>query len=202
MQVSACGGDTTDHAATNGGAGGSGGNAGTGGSAAVGGTGALPAQWFACADTSECVVRSAECCEACGIDSASTAIAVNGSALEALSTSLCSAQVEPCPNYDCALFASYVLPFCIEGRCTVIDIRNDLLTSCGTDEQCRLRWDTGCCEACGLDELLVGVNSQVNYDATVCGAGAGVCPPCAEPYPSAARAICGANNHCEVAWLR
>jgi hypothetical protein len=198
LPFTACGGDTTEDPAANAGAGG---NAGTGGSTAHGGSGALPAEWFACDDVSDCVVRSAECCVGCGIDSAGAAIAVNASALQALSTKLCAAQVEPCPIYDCALSASYVLPFCIEGRCTAIDIRTDLLTSCGTDEQCRLRWDTRCCEACGLDDALVALNSQVNYEATVCG-NAGSCAPCTQPYPSTARAICGANNHCEVVWQR
>jgi hypothetical protein len=97
-----------------------------------------------------------------------------------------------------------VLPFCIEGHCQAIDIRQDKLTSCSTEAQCRLRWGTTCCEPCGTPApaMLVAVNSQVSYDQTVCGTGTG-CPDCVTaPYPTAARALCGPDNHCTVAWQR
>jgi hypothetical protein len=85
----------------------------------------------------------------------------------------------------------------------VLDIREDLLTSCGGDAQCRLRWGTQCCEGCSNpNEMLVAVNSQVDYEATICGSQHGGCPPCAPPpYPAEARAVCGLDYHCEVIWL-
>jgi hypothetical protein len=172
----------------------------TGGSAGASGSGGVPENYFACGDTSECMVRESDCCVLCGPDSASAAIAFNRAYSEQISTILCEDHPDPCPVADCALRPTYVLPFCIEGRCQAIDIREDLLTSCGTDEQCQLRWGTVCCEACSESpELLVAVNSQVDYGATVCG-NQGACPPCAPPpYPSDARAVCNADHHCEVA---
>jgi len=204
LMASSCGGNTTAQGPGGAGGGGSGGSGAVGGAGALGGTGGssggLPEKYFACADTSECVVRMATCCELCGPGSASEAIAHNRQYADPVSAELCKNQTDPCPVADCVIRPSYVLPFCIEGRCQAIDIREDLMTSCGTDEQCRLRWDARCCEACGgISELLIAVNSQVNYEATVCGRER-VCPKCAiSEYPPDAKAVCNASHHCEVA---
>jgi hypothetical protein len=205
-------------AAGNGGSGGSVGNAGNGGSAGVsgsgsggvsggaagsGGSGGIPPEWFACADTSECTIAEAQCCQFCGPEKASDAIAFNSKYGESVATALCHGTPMPCPAVDCLLRPAYVLPFCIEGRCQAIDIREDKLTSCSTEAECTLRWGTQCCEACTQDiGLLVAVNAQVDYMSTVCGNQA-ACPRCAiAEYPSNARALCGSDNHCKVGFLR
>jgi hypothetical protein len=148
------------------------------------------------------MVRESTCCQGCGPQEVNRAIAFNRNYADGVTARLCGPNPPPCPAVACVLAPSYVLPFCIEGRCQAIDIRQDLLTSCGTNEQCRLRWGTQCCEACGTrNELLVAVNSQVNYEATVCGSQM-ACPDCVVgPYPADARAVCGPSNHCSVAFL-
>lgn len=188
----------------NGGAGaaGAGGSKGGSGGAKGGSGGTLEEDWFACKDTSECVVRRNQCCELCGPSGGDDAIAVHRDHRAELGEQLCLNQDEPCPDVDCALQPSYVLPFCIEGKCTAVDIRKDKLTSCGDDGQCRLRWDTTCCEACSSsEELLVAVNNQLDWEKTVCGEEFTACPPCAPPeYPPNARAVCGPDFFCRVQW--
>jgi hypothetical protein len=152
------------------------------------------------------MVRATTCCEGCplqALQDVSRAVAFNKNYAPVVTAQLCGQNPLPCPEAACVVAPSYVLPFCIEGRCQAIDIRQDLLTSCGTDEQCRLRWDTGCYEAGGTAiELLVAVSSQVNYDRTVCG-NQMPCPSCVvDAYPANAKAVCGPDFHCSVAWLR
>jgi hypothetical protein len=181
-----------------------GGSAGFSGGAASGGAGGLPPDWATCTDTSQCAIREASCCSGCGPQSASQAIAFNRNYGDDLTRALCGPIPPPCPAIACEQVPAYVLPFCLEGRCQAIDIRQDKLTSCGNESQCRLRWGTTCCEPCGAPPIamLVAVNSQVNYDQTVCGNGIG-CPDCiTAPYPTNARALCGPDNHCAVGLLR
>jgi hypothetical protein len=181
-----------------------GGSAGFSGGAASGGTGGLPPDWQSCTDISECMIREATCCATCGIQDARNAIAFNRKYGDEVTRAVCGANPPPCPAIACQQTPAYVLPFCLEGRCQAIDIRQDKLTSCSNESQCRLRWDTGCCEPCGNPPItmLVAVNSQVNYSQTVCGSSIG-CPDCVTaPYPTHARALCGPDNHCAVGLLR
>ena len=183
---------------------GSGGAAGTGAVAGAGGVGGLPPEWLACSDTSECVVHANSCCTACGPQDVNQAIAFHREYAGAVSQELCGANPPPCPDPICRYTPTYVLALCLEGRCQAIDIRQDKLTSCSTEAQCRLRWGTTCCQPCGTPPpvMLVAVNSQVSYDETVCGTGTG-CPDCVTAaLPTNAKALCGADNHCTVAWAR
>jgi hypothetical protein len=183
---------------------GSGGAAGTGAASGTGGAGGLPPEWLACSDTSECVVRENSCCEGCGPQDVNRAIAFHREYADAVIQTLCGSNPPPCPAPLCPYAPTYVLPLCIEGRCQAIDIRQDKLTSCSTEAQCRLRWGTSCCEPCGTPPpvMLVAVNSQVSYEQTVCGSSTG-CPEClTAQYPTEAKAICGADKHCTVAWAR
>ncbi len=217
-----CGGSTSGGDGTGGGAGvaghggsgatagsaqgGTGGLGGTDAAAGAGGTGAatdagaVPPGWRACDDTSECAVRARACCPGCGPMSVDQAIAVHRDFLDDAAERACGPNPESCPDVLCEVAPTWVLPFCASGECIAIDIRTDLLTSCGTAAQCRLRWGTTCCESCSESPgLLVAVNSQVDYDRTVCGEVSG-CPPCAPPpYPPDARAECGPDHHCRVA---
>jgi hypothetical protein len=183
---------------------GSGGAAGTGAVAGAGGAGGLPPEALACSDTSECMVRESTCCSGCGPQDASRALAFHRDYAGEVTRMLCGAVPPPCPAVACELAPAYVLPLCVEGRCQAIDIRQDKLTSCSTEAQCRLRWGTTCCQPCGTPPpvMLVAVNSQVSYDETVCGTGTG-CPDCVTAaLPTNAKALCGADNHCTVAWAR
>jgi len=163
----------------------------------------MPDEWFACGANTECAIREARCCQFCGPETASDAIAYNAQYAAQVSTHFCGDIPPPCPAVDCILRPAYVLPFCIEGRCQAIDIREDKLTSCSTEAECRLRWGTACCESCTQDiGMLVAVNSQVDYEGSVCG-GAVPCPRCAiASYPSNARALCSPEHHCTVGFLR
>jgi hypothetical protein len=150
------------------------------------------------------MVRETTCCQGCGPQDASKAIAFNRMYQDGVTRALCGPLPQPCPAIACEQAPAYVLPFCIEGRCEAIDIRKDKLTSCGTEAECRLRWGTTCCEPCGTPPLamLVAVNSQVSYDQSVCGSNFG-CPDCVTgPYPTNARALCNTDHHCSVGLLR
>jgi hypothetical protein len=199
----ASGGSTGGSGAAGASAGAAGSSGTAGASGGSGGSAGLPNEWRACSDASQCTTREAQCCQLCGPDSANQAVAFNRAFLSEVEQKLCAGHPGNCPVADCVLRPGFIVPLCLEGLCTAIDIRMDKLTSCSTSEQCRLRWGTGCCEYCGDSrEMLVAVNSQVDYEATLCGSGHGGCPPCAPPpYPNDAIARCSTEHRCEVAWI-
>ena len=114
------------------------GTAGTGGVGGVGGAGgtggALPEEWFACSDTSQCAVRRNECCELCGPETTGEALAYNVAHGTELEAALCENEPGGCPDIACELAPQWILPLCTSGRCKALDIREDLLTSCGDNQ--------------------------------------------------------------------
>jgi hypothetical protein len=190
-------------AGTTGGSGGSGGSGGlTGGSGgAPGGTGGLPEDWLACAEPTECQLVENDCCGGyCFEHPLSDYTAINGKHIGDLSGLICSEPVA-CPG--CAGLWSHpnYTALCRDGRCSAVDVRNDELSQCVTDADCRLRWGASCCESCGAGAVdqLTALSLLVNLDAALCGS-AGGCPlDCVPPpYPAEAIAYCGQNGHCAI----
>jgi hypothetical protein len=182
-------------------------NSGTASAPEAGATRAPSPEWFECTDTSQCRVRMPTCCAGCPPEELSDAVAFNGTHGAAFNDWLCQSQgVDPngCPVLLCAnVEDTNVLPLCIEGRCQAIDIRQSILTSCRTDADCRLRWETVCCESCyAFREELHAVSLLVSYESYICGS-VRACYDCPiQPYPADAKAVCDANQRCQVAWLR
>jgi hypothetical protein len=80
-----------------------------------------------------------------------------------------------------------------------VDLRNDTLSACQVDDDCRLRWGNNCCEDCGggNTEQLIAYNKNVSLEAEICDPNVGACPPCAPPpYPKFILPLCGPDKHC------
>jgi len=101
----------------------------------------------------------------------------------------------PCPmSPDGAL--KYFVPGCVFGRCNVIDLREDAVTACSSEGDCRVRRGNQCCEGCGGSGDLIAVRVDGSFEKLVCGGGAISCPAC-DPGPINAKAFCEAG-HCKV----
>ncbi len=90
------------------------------------------------------------------------------------------------------------MPDCVAGQCAVTDLRTSPVTACKTNEECKVRHGTGCCEGCSSAGDLIGVRNDGSFEKLVCGSGPVGCPACI-PAPTGAVAYCGAEGHCEVA---
>ncbi len=211
--AAACGGNVTTSGGASGNGGASGGGAsggtsgvgGTSGSGANGGTssagtsgsggGGGDPKWFECSDTSECQLFANNCCG--GYCSSNQPIsgwaALNSSHVQDYSSALCN-PTPACP--DCiATTLPYYAALCRNG-CEVVDIRKDIVSDCSTDSDCRLRWGSGCCEACNDSNPNDLVAVAKGDDYLLCGNAA---PPCCAPapYPPDALSVCNAG-HCQV----
>jgi hypothetical protein len=93
----------------------------------------------------------------------------------------------------------YFVPDCVQGQCVVQDLRTSPLTACMSDQECRLRNGTGCCEGCAGTDAYVAVRNDGSFQKFACGGLAEPCPLCEAPAPNAL-AECGASGHCEVVY--
>ncbi|HYP90285.1 MAG TPA: BPTI/Kunitz domain-containing protein [Polyangiaceae bacterium] len=101
----------------------------------------------------------------------------------------------PCPNTGDGTPRLFV-PDCVAGQCTVVDLRTSPTTACRTNDDCRLRRGTGCCETCS-DENLVAVRNDGSFENLVCGGVLLPCDACELPTPAGAFSTCAAG-HCRV----
>lgn len=197
--ATACGGSTTG-----GGSSGSGGSA-TGGSAAGGSGGAASGgtgnatSLTACDSPGTCALFATNCCGGYCDPSAPLSgwTAVNQAKLGQLQAQMCTGDIA-CPGCVSVDMPSY-LALCRTGNCTAVDLRTDALSACSSDDECRVRWGSNCCEDCGggNPDLLIAYNKNASLEAEVCDPAAGACPPCAPPpYPKAILPLCGPDGHC------
>ena len=157
----------------------------------------------ACQAPTDCAIGGQGCCGTCdgpGV-SAHSLIAyatkhqneVYGSC--ALVDIACAPCYQP-PEYEQQL--KYFIPDCVRGQCVVHDIRKSAVTACNTEQDCRLRSGTQCCEGCGSD--LVSVANNGGLEKLVCGDMPTACPAIAcAPNPSTGVSYCDAG-HCAVAY--
>ena len=160
----------------------------------------------ACQVATDCVLGSTGCCGVC--DGANVTAhdftAYNGQY---------EAQVNPCAAGDVACGAcppveplqntrQFFVPDCVRGECIVQDIRESDVTACKTDNDCRLRSGTGCCEGCGSGGGFVAVRTGGSFEKLVCGEFSPPCAACDAVPPSNAVAVCNPDGHCSVAYLR
>ena len=167
----------------------------------------------ACKVPSDCMVTGTGCCGIC--DSANInphdLIAYNrqyagllqcGLALDIASGGTGSAGAAapvacaPCPLPPAGTGTlMYFVPDCVAGQCVVEDLRESPVTACKTNDECKLRHGTSCCEGCGSNDL-ISVRNDGSFEKLVCGNTAVACPACAPP-PSDAAPICE-NGRCQV----
>lgn len=93
--------------------------------------------------------------------------------------------------------AQYFVPDCVAGQCRVTDVRTAAVTECKTNDQCKLRRGTACCESC--DATLIAVRNDGSFEKLVCGAILPPCAACPENPATGAVAAC-VNGHCTVAY--
>jgi len=199
----ACGGMTADDGPTGtGGADGgvsSGGTAGTGGTAvATGGSdggGGTEAETV-CTSDAECTVIPVACC-ACEPLGAEDLRAVNGHGYDQYQYGLCSG-VDCVPCFaipETERTSQYFVGMCIEGECTLLDIRPDH-TECNTGEDCVLYDGNHCCSDC--DNVGFIAVSSFEFLGDRCDT-VSPCAPCPSTTPVGVSAQCNLDTHrCDV----
>jgi hypothetical protein len=209
-------GATTTAATATGGGGGSGGSgatttAGTGaGGKGTGGcdssTGSagltLDPAWTSCDGPGQCVLRIATCCADCKPKLIETMLAIRSDASSAVKVAVCESECktpDSCGIVLCVHTTNYNVAVCRAGSCEGVDIREDELSACATDDDCTLRWGVHCCEYCaGGPTDLVAVKKTPSFSEALCGPQES-CSSCAPaPYPANASPVCNSAGHCEV----
>lgn len=164
-----------------------------------GGGDASSSDWASCAQPGDCTLEFNTCCGVCEVPTLDDYDAINADMRHLHRQEVCPEET-PCPG--CASQpAPWLVATCNESNtCQGVDIRQMDLTSCTTDDDCRLR-TRSCCE-CGGDTSefgLVAVSDHGAYTDLVCGQEF-ACPECVPQYPEEATAVCADDGHCEVEW--
>lgn len=123
-------------------------------------------------------------------------VSVLSDAEECRNTGACDACLAEGPQ-------SVVLPACVEGRCTAVDVRALDATACEADSDCELV-QTVCCPACIDPSFTVAMRKGASLPgAPQCD---GVTCPAAAPNCTLDRWIptvfCAPDKHCTATWQR
>lgn len=105
-----------------------------------------------------------------------------------------------CPGCD-AKRDPNIQAFCESGRCTVVDLRTDDLSSCSNADDCILRY-ASCCQSCeggSVDEIVaIRKGREDDLSAQLCS-GTERCDRCLPVFPPNVRASCNpTTRHCQV----
>ena len=154
----------------------------------------------ACKLPSDCTLIGSGCCGVCDSPNvtAHDFIAVNKA--NAPQVTPCAGDVAcgACPPSDGQGTLIDFVPNCVQGQCVVEDLRTSAVTACKTAQDCRVRSGNGCCPSCNAGQL-ISVRTDGSFEKLVCG---NQQPPCAACFPEPdAIAVCGADQHCDVAYL-
>lgn len=113
------------------------------------------------------------------------------------------APIQMCP--PCAAPApgqgtlKYFVPDCVRGQCVVADLRTSPSNACMSNQECKLRNGTSCCEGCGGADQYVGVRNDGSFEKNACGNEPYACPACLPEPPVNVWPYCNAG-HCDVAY--
>jgi hypothetical protein len=194
----ACGGATESNlfAGSDGGTGGDGGSSG----GADGGPRPTLASLQTCSRPGTCELGATGCC---GINCqpATQLIGIRRGEGQNVIAATCD-QTGPVPCPACATqLDPNVQAFCESGKCTVVDLRTDDLSSCSNADDCVLRYAT-CCQSCeggGVDQIVsIRKGREDDLEAQVC-AGTERCDRCLPVFPPNVRATCNpTTRHCQV----
>jgi hypothetical protein len=138
----------------------------------------------ACTRTSECMALEAGCCASCELGDERTFVGINRRYHAAFSqTRACTGiTCNPCPEPDELKTANqYFASICVEGVCTIVDVRKTAATECTRSADCKLRDGTACCNGCD-GRGLVSVRPRAFTDLLCADFDQG-CPPCAPVIP-------------------
>ncbi len=169
----------------------------------------------ACNAPSDCVVTGAGPCDICDDPSVTShdliaynrqyanflecavapPIAPPGGPDSGVSAPIACAPCPPPPADQGTL--KYFVPDCVAGQCVVQYLPTSPVAACKTNNECRLRHGTGCCEGCSNDQL-VSVRNDGSFEKLVCGIGPVGCPACIAPPSDAYWPYCGPAGYCEV----
>ena len=167
--------------------GGNGATSGTGaaGEGATGGSGG--SSGHPCGASAACDLVPTDCCGYCGNSTVDQWFAI-------ATEDYTDYQIANCSDVACPACVTRRMPniaaVCRNDECVAVDITMDELSACTVNEDCRLRWGTGCCEGCDADSGdLIALAKSVNATAAFCGTKV---PPCCAPaaYPSNAQPFC------------
>jgi len=135
----------------------------------------------ACASDLDCVITSIGCCDACEPVPDSALVAVAADQIDELRA------LTGCTDVACAGCLAPTrgertrhnyYPVCVDGQCTVRDVRSQPIAACDTVDDCRLRCGTGCCDACGPAEDVIAVRADADLSAAFCDGDPVPCDPC------------------------
>jgi len=146
------------------------------------------------------VLAANDCCGPCGAPQLGDVDAVNEDMLEEHFDEVCpDPNAEPCP--DCPSAPNpFLVATCDGAHCQAVDLKQDPITECVENTDCRLR-TADCCECGGNTDpwalIAIAVDAEGAYSELVCDPDAG-CPECAPVYPEEASAHCDETGHCAV----
>src|SRR6185295_2815545 len=107
------------------------------GSPDAGGGGDGSVDWGSCEVSSDCVLAANSCCGGCGAPTLDDVDAVNRGRVDQHRQDVCPAPV-PCPL--CAQAQNpNLIASCEAGSCAALDVTELSVSSCTSDDQCRLR---------------------------------------------------------------
>jgi hypothetical protein len=161
----------------------------------VEGTGGSAASADACTTSDDCLITLKDCCAPCDMNVAGDYVALNRAAVAEYDAAKCAtdATCPPCVS----LGTQSVVATCNAGRCEVVDLANDPITSCSTADDC-LIVTRECCE-CGADVQSLAVinrNARTDFAAVVCGPDTG-CDGCLPTLPDWQAPVCTGGT-CEI----
>jgi hypothetical protein len=140
-----------------------------------------------CVRSSQCYVFPDDCCQTdC---TAIVPVPMNGAGRREY-FQFCSAR-----NCMACVIGPETVPLCIDNRCSFVDLGSSSLSACRADQDCTLRWGTGCCWPCQPTRAtdLVAVARTAEFCAPE-----DRCDPCGiPPFPDGASAVC-IEGRCRV----
>ena len=155
-----------------------------------------------CEVAADCVLAANGCCGVCDGPSVTAHDFRAFNRKHELEASACpNADVAcgACPNPEGDGTYKYFVPNCVNNECVVEDIRKSDATACESDQDCKLRNGSACCEECEVNQWLA-VRSDGGFEALVCSGSNEACPACEAVPRSDARANCY-EGRCGVVYL-
>jgi hypothetical protein len=145
----------------------------------------------ACDDSGDCVLEAADCSGAGDSSGATAFIAVNvDRRQELMALQDCEETDEGLPVAPNQQVKKYLYPACVDGQCTVRDLRERPVTECAVAADCQLRCGAHCCESCTADLGVVAVRAGNSLETELCGGAPAACDNCACVIPEEYSADC------------
>jgi len=171
----------------------------TSGGVAQGGT----TNWNACNVAQDCVLEpKSPCGVGCEPIAITAYVAVNQASVAAYQASLPKLA---CPQAVCGPVAPFELTApnyfadCVQGQCSVIDLRTTDYTACSSIADCYIRSGTTCC-GCSSGSW-IALSNKASVETLFCGPSVACTADCAVVTQPPIKAICAMNGHCAVTSL-